>query len=390
MKPVKPTTVLKPILFAILFATILTSKLNAQCSLASSQSVSYNISLIGTGNNAWGFAFPQFDPSVGTLMSVDIKAVISVGAKFQMQNAGSVQDVYTVTSTRNDTISISALSAPLTNTTSVSKGPFTLQPGDDTVGAGTNASSKYFPLLSSHIINDSITSSVVGFLGTGFVIFDNTPKTNVAVTSGANSAIISSVGDTMNIYMTYYYCSASILPQSITAFTVIKESNQLANLQWQTQNESWGNNYEIEVSNDGKIFDSVGMVASVVKDGSGAYVYGYPITEGTKGILYFRLKEVSADGNIKYSEVRWINIENGSGVYVYPNPAVDFINVVLGNTSNWDVSIFASDGRLIQNNFFNTPTANIAFAHQLAKGVYFIRALNMQTKKMTTLPFMVK
>ena len=132
------------------------------------------------------------------------------------------------------------------------------------------------------------------------------------------------------------------------------------------------------------------MVASVVKDGSGTYVYGYPITEGTKGILYFRLKEIGSDGNIKYSEIRSIDIENGTGVYVYPNPAADFINVVLGTTSNWDVAIFASDGRLIQNNFFNTPTANIAFAHQLAKGVYFVRALNMQTKKITTLPFMVK
>ena len=391
MKP-KPTTVVKPILIltAIIFATTFSTKLHAQCGLGT-QSVSYNISLIGTGNNAWGFAFPQFDPSVGTLMSVDIKAVISVGAKFIMQNEGSVQDDYTVTSTRNDTISVSALSVPITNTASVNKGPFTLQPGKDTVGAGTNASPKYFPLLSSHIINDSITSSIVGFLGTGYIIFDNTPKTTVEVTSGANSAIISSIGDTMQVYLTYYYCNSNILPQSITAFTVTKKSNELANLQWQTQNESWGNNYEIEESNDGKIFDSIGTVTSVVKDGDGTYVYGYPIIEGTQGILYFRLKEISADGNVKYSEIRSIDIENRSGVYVYPNPAADFINVVLGNASvNWNVSIFTSDGRLVQNNLFNSPTAHISFIHTLAKGVYFIRALNMQTKKITTLPFIVK
>jgi hypothetical protein len=157
----------------------------------------------------------------------------------------------------------------------------------------------------------------------------------------------------------------------------------MAKLIWNTQNELPGRMYQVQVSSTGKDFDSVAMVAAVVDDGNGSYAYQYPIPSGTKGELYFRLKEINADGYTKYSEVRSIDLQN---------TIEDFINIVLGNTSaNWDIYVFAADGRLVLKNYFlNTSSVQLNFAQRLPKGAYFVKAINRQTQKATALSFILQ
>ncbi len=394
MKPKNPITVsiCACIACIVLFVILFPSHLNAQCATVL-KSKTYNVLLNGTGNNSWGFLFPQFDPSVGTLVAVDIKSIVSVNVNFQLQNDGSSADSYSLQVGRDDDISVSSLVSPISNFYSTNNGPYNLQAGQDTVGAGTTASPQFFPLLSSYLINDSIVSDVVGFLGTGYVTFNYNPVTYVTVATGSNYNLSSAASDTMKISLVYYYCTSNILPESITSFSVEKDPGSYAKLSWDVQNEQPGMKYVIEESNDGINFDSVGFVLSSLNKGSAdKYIFDYLIPSGTTGKLYFRLREISGEDFIRYSEIRMLDLDNFSGPYLSPNPAQDFVDIVFGESSaDHEVQIFAIDGRLIQKNYYiNSSSAHISFINKLAKGVYFARVINSSTKSASTILFVIR
>jgi hypothetical protein len=121
--------------------------------------------------------------------------------------------------------------------------------------------------------------------------------------------------------------------------------------------------------------------------------YHYPIADGDKGKIYFRLKIIDEAGEINYSEVRELPLdEDPAGFYLYPNPSDRFINVVFNKSSSagWQVDIFAAHGGLIQRNFFfNAGTARVIFKDKLAAGVYFLRATDQQTFKSSISSFVV-
>lgn len=393
MKPVRVVALLTISRFALLcfFITTISLHVKAQCSAPNK--ISYNVILNGTGNNSWGFVFPKFDPSVGTLVAVDIRAIVSVNVNFQLSNVGAGPDSYTVLAGRNENLSVSALGAPISSAFPQDYGPYNLQAGQDTVGAGTVASPQFFSLMNGYNLNDSITSAVAGFLGTGWVVFNNNPYTYAAVISGSNYSLNTTVSDTMKISLTYYYCTSNILASDITSFSVTKESPSLAKLTWDTENEISGRTYEVEESSDGKKFtDIASMVSQVNGSGTSAYDFNYPIAGGTTGTLYFRLKEINAHGQTKYSEIRSIEIDNTNGIYIYPNPANSFINILINEpgSSGWQATIFAADGRLVQRNeLINSSPAHIDFIRQLAKGAYFLRLNNRDSGKVHVLPFIV-
>jgi hypothetical protein len=395
MKPTKAISIFifsRIVLLCFLIASA-SLQIKAQCG-SGLQSKSYNVLLNGTGNNSWGFVFPQFDPSVGTLVAVDIRSVVSVNMSFQLSNVGASTDDYIVLASRNDNITVSALGSPISNAASQDYGPYNLQAGQDTVGAGTVALPQFFSLLSDHVINDSITSAVAGFLGTGYVSFNYDPFTDATIIAGSNYSLNTAVSDTMRIMLTYYYCMSNILSSDITSFSVTKEAGALAKIDWVTENEIKGRVYEIEESNDVKNFNDIDSTASVVNsNGAGNYDYNYLITAGTTGKLYFRLKEINADGYVKYSEIRSIDLDHGNEINLYPNPADNFINIVFNHPApnGWQVDIFAADGSLVQRNYFlSTGLAHIDFLHRLAKGTYFMRAVDRQSQKMYTESFIVK
>jgi hypothetical protein len=393
MKPVNPITILKTVFLAVSLASLSINVSYSQCA-STTQSQTYNVLLNGTGNNNWGFVFPQFSPSKGTLVAVVISSLISVNENFQLKNTGSSPETFTVNSSRSDDISVSAMSSQITYSYSANEGPFTLAAGADTVGAGTNASPQYFALVSSHNIYDSITSAVADFLGTGYVVFTNNPITSASVTGGADYNIDPSYSDTMKISMTYYYCTASVLPELFTSFSVTKEDGPLAKLQWTTTNEKPGRTYIIEESGDGKDFDSVGIQASFVgNNGNSTYAYNYTLLPSQQGMLYFRLKEVNSDGNIDYSDIRTIDVSGPRSNYLYPNPATDHIQIVFGQQSiiGWELGIYSADGQLIQRNRISGSASTlINFRQKLSPGVYFTRSLNLDNNQVSVLEFVVR
>jgi type IX secretion system substrate protein len=396
MKPVKAVNLLTILRFVLLcfFITTISLQLNAQCG-SGLQSKSYSVVLTGTGNNVWGFSIPQFNPSIGTLVAVDIKSAVSVNYSFNLENNDDVAVAYTAVIERDDFIQSAALHTPVYKSVIQNFGPYTLAASDGIPGSGPDYISQGpIAFLNNYIINDSITDAVAGFFGLGSASFSYIPSTYVFANGGADYSLSGTAADTMKITLTYYYCTTNILSSDITSFSVTKEPGALAQLDWVTENEIAGRTYEIEESNDGKNFNDIASSTSVVNGNSSSnYRYDYALAPGTSGKLYFRLKEINADGYVKYSEIRNIEIDNNKEIYLYPNPADNFINIVFNEpaTEGWQVDIFAADGRLVQRNqILKTGIARIDFLHRLAKGVYIMRANDTRTKKMYTQSFIVR
>ncbi len=116
---------------------------------------------------------------------------------------------------------------------------------------------------------------------------------------------------------------ATALPVNWLSFTVYKNGNKAAVLQWSTANEINNDYYEIEKSGDGVSFSTIGKMNA----GNNAGLVQQYIFNDLKpytGVNYYRLKQVDKDGQYKYSSVQEVSFDEAGMQYlIYPNPAVN-------------------------------------------------------------------
>jgi hypothetical protein len=356
----------------------------AQCTFATSHSITHDTVFTGTGNDYFNPLIPQFDPAIGDLSAIVIKSTVSLKYGFQIENTGSAAATPTIGVVRNDY---------LFGSIQKNYGPYSLAASNGVPNSGPDfVTQTPFQFLNHYtVVNDSISTGVAPFLGTGTMSYDYYPTTYSIVPSGLTYTF--NANDTIHFSVTYYYCSATVLATGITDFTATLVGNTIAQLAWTTTNETSGGSYVIEKSADGIHFTDIGSLPTAPASGYSQYSYPYSVARQS-GTLYFRLKVLGAKGNISYSEIRSVELGNGasSGLYLYPNPANDFVNVVFPQTGgNWQVDILSVSGALVQRNtYLNSNTVHIDFKKPLATGVYFMRATNELTRDTQMAPFVVK
>lgn len=357
-------------------------------------SISHDTIFTGTGNDYFNPLIRQFDPSLGDLSAVVVKSAVSLKYGFQVENVGTASKTPTIGVVRNDYIINSALpNGYAFSTLQKNYGPYSLAASNGVPNSGPDyAVQAPFSFMSNNtVVNDSITAGVAPFLGTGIMSYDYYPTTYSIVPSGLTYTF--TANDTIHFSVKYYYCSATVLATGITDFTATLSGNTVVQLAWTTSDEIKGGTYMIEKSADGLHFTDIASLPTA--PGAGDSHYGYPYGVGTQsGMIYFRLKILGSDGSIKYSGVRSVDLGNGTsgGLYLYPNPSSEFINVVFNQSGgNWQVDILGVNGNLIQRNYsLNTTTAHIDFQRSLAAGVYFIRVTNQQTHASRIASFIAK
>ncbi|MEJ8755863.1 T9SS type A sorting domain-containing protein [Pontibacter sp. H259] len=120
------------------------------------------------------------------------------------------------------------------------------------------------------------------------------------------------------------------LPVELVYFTAVTGTNGTV-LQWKTASEQDNDRFEIERSQDGKVFTKIGTVA-----GNGttnkSILYSYTDTKPLADISYYRLKQIDFDGTFKHSKI--ISVKNkmltgNSVVQAYPNPFSDKLTVTV-------------------------------------------------------------
>jgi len=116
---------------------------------------------------------------------------------------------------------------------------------------------------------------------------------------------------------------STALPVKINSF-IVKNKKEENLISWQTSSEINNNYFEVQYSEDGKTFQSIGKV-----DGSGnssrMTQYEFMHENPTAGTSYYRLKQVDFDGKFEYSPVKSIYVSEAD-VRIFPNPVTDMLH----------------------------------------------------------------
>jgi hypothetical protein len=122
--------------------------------------------------------------------------------------------------------------------------------------------------------------------------------------------------------------SGGILPIILAEFSAVVD-NGFVDLAWTTDLEINSDHFVVQAStNAGASWTNIGTVAA---QGNSALPVNYSFTDSkpATGTNEYRLEMVDRDGKLAYSAVKAVRIGLMSSVSVYPNPATDYINVVL-------------------------------------------------------------
>jgi glucose/arabinose dehydrogenase len=173
--------------------------------------------------------------------------------------------------------------------------------------------------------------------------------------------------------------TAPALPINLLYFNAKTTDNELVELNWATSSESNSDKFEIEKSEDSKLWNTIGEVKA---SGNSSEKKDYKFEDAAQkaGMNYYRLKQFDLDGKFKYSKIECLFIELGeSNIKLYPNPAQNIVEIKGINIEKEVVEIFNNLGQNVTKKVtFKSQSINVS---SLPKGKYF-----MKTSK-KTLPF---
>ena len=327
--------------------------------------------------------FPKFDPAVGILSCVDFRDTISLISTSEVTNTASVPVSYRfLLSVTND---ISGPGVGVNESTTRNYGPTVLAQsgtaGDKTI-YGPDTLFKY----SSH---STPASSVASYLGSsGQISFVYNVNGGLISTQGGINYTYQIVSKYWGAFsLTYYWCPNITLSTNIKNFSATKNDRSIS-LKWVTDNQSAGATYEIEYSFDGKTFTSAGR--SAAKDPNATalqYEFQYNLPGASGGNMYFRIKQVDAQGKTSYSAVRSVNLSQNAaaGFIIYPNPVQRTVSMQFDKnlSGTYKVEITTQAGQVIYNRDMKLNNAsNIRFdlATPPPSGIYYLKVTDNKTR----------
>ncbi|MEM8908255.1 MAG: hypothetical protein AAGD05_10455 [Bacteroidota bacterium] len=176
---------------------------------------------------------------------------------------------------------------------------------------------------------------------TDLATFSNLANWNL---STANSAL-----ETTPPFTNLQFGTSISLPVELIGFEVEKDRNEVV-LEWATAAEINNAGFDIQRSNDGSNWETIGLV-----NGNGTthdiQTYDYTDKIPHNGNNYYWLKQMDYDGQYEFSDVRHVVFSNGKegGMSVYPNPTSDRFTVNITNPNNEStlLKLFDSKGQLL-------------------------------------------
>lgn len=173
--------------------------------------------------------------------------------------------------------------------------------------------------------------------------------------------------------------AAGLLPIIMTSLKGTY-SNGVSTLSWSTLQESNSNYFDIERSNDGINYTTIGRVyAKGNSDRQTDYTFKDVKVNG--GANYYRLKAVSKDADMKNSNTIVLDVKiKGTNIAgIFPNPFMDKVSIAVSSESNSQalIRLFDNTGKLIATQQSNITrganTVTLENLAKLAKGFYMIK-----------------
>jgi hypothetical protein len=199
------------------------------------------------------------------------------------------------------------------------------------------------------------------------------------VAHGSSGYVLQS--NTLTSFSSFFFANSanSTLPVQMLSFTGILKNNATL-LDWKTSAEVNTANFEIERSIDSRNYEKIGTVSA---SGNSTIAIDYSYTDNdaatlSSSLVYYRLKTVDRDGNYVYSNVVTISLADSPGrVTIFPNPAADKANVIIGATADGNAQwkILDNAGRTVLQSTAqlkkgrNNLVINI---NKLSAGIYYL------------------
>jgi hypothetical protein len=148
--------------------------------------------------------------------------------------------------------------------------------------------------------------------------------------------------------MYVFYTQESVPVEFINFYAETENRNVILN--WATASEINNEGFEIEHSDNGHNFRSIGFVK-----GNGQSTkkieYQFRDKNPVKGVNFYRLKQMDSNGIFEYSKVARAEIQNSNqkeSLLVFPNPANQQISIQQINGVSSKMQIFNSSGKLLK------------------------------------------
>jgi hypothetical protein len=167
-------------------------------------------------------------------------------------------------------------------------------------------------------------------------------------------------------------CSSCLvaLPLKLTGFSGTCDGKE-ADLNWQSEDEKDIREYIVEQSLNGSDFFASGSVQPVhTSNVTHYYTYKTDIIEKQNG-NYFRVKEVSKNGDFVYSKMIYTSCSGASEIVLYPSITSDHFELH-SQSGIESVKIVDVSGRLVKSELFNNAGACTIDVQELASGTYIV------------------
>ncbi len=163
-------------------------------------------------------------------------------------------------------------------------------------------------------------------------------------------------------------------------------------MNWVTNTDYKNDYFEVEYSRDGINFELLEEVISI-SDSRNYMNYQSRDEHAAEGINYYRVKQIYGDGGYRYSEVKEVSFDlNLKDFTVYPNPALDEINLSLGAYEGLSAEIMISNslGQLMQSRSIDVLTDEVVRfgMPNYQPGVYTVR-IKLDGKRQMTKMFVI-
>jgi hypothetical protein len=177
-----------------------------------------------------------------------------------------------------------------------------------------------------------------------------------------------------------YLDTLSITPVTFLNFSALPKDNN-AFLQWQTTKETNTNYFNIQRSEDGISFTTIGKVKAA---NISTQVLNYSYTDillntSPLPVIYYRLQEIDISGAITYSKIAAVTFKPGNlSIAVYPNPVNDAINIYSSaDINDATINIKGVDGKLFYSSKEKlTVQGKLSIpVSSLTKGTYIIEII---------------
>ncbi len=159
----------------------------------------------------------------------------------------------------------------------------------------------------------------------------------------------------------------SALPVNLTSFEGQITEHQTTLLTWTTASEINNKGFEIESSQDGINFETIGFAEGV---GNSKTIQKYQFEYNSNTNAYYRLNQIDYDGESTYSQV--ITVKNQENeTKLSPNPFNDFIEITT-NSPIQRAEIIDITGKIVMSENLESNTVKLN-AKELLNGIYFVK-----------------